>query len=318
MNKVNITKFWSLVLLGAVVSLSSCLKDKGYEDGEYGTITGRTTGNKFISIPRAANKPNIVGVEAKAGFQDINLFSFSYDYEKPAETAISVTVAVNNALVTSLNQGLELLPAAAYQIVNLTTAFKVGQVISDPFVIKLNTNSLDPTKKYGLGFSITTVTDGVKQSTNLNDVVFAFTIKNKYDGIYAFRARHDHPADRSAAWNRGTYAYPYDIYLETTGANSVKMYNDAFGAGFHPLVTTGVSGYGGTELNIEFDGTDKISRVFNTPGASATRDFILNPAITDSRYATASKTVFAAILLTQTGFINTPIYDTMVFVKARP
>lgn len=318
MNKSYITKCWSIALLAVVVSFTACLKDQGYEDGEYGTITGRTTGKKFISIPLAANKPNVVGVEAKPGFQDINLFSFSYDFEKPAESAITVTVAPNNALVASLGSGYEALPAAAYKVVSLTTSFKVGQVISDPFVFQLNTNALDPTKKYAVGFSITTVSDGVQMSGNLNDVVFAFTIKNKYDGVYAFRGRHDHPADRSATWLRTVYSYPYDINLETTNATSVKMFNTAFGAGFHPLYTTGISGYGGTEINFEFDATDKLINTFNSPAVATTRQFVLNPAVTTSRYDVASKTVFAAILLEQTGFIPTPIYDTLVFVKARP
>ena len=306
----------TMALLMLVVSLSGCLKDQGYEDGEYGTITNRTTGKKFISIPLAANKPNVVGVEAKVGFQDINLFKFSYDYQSPADADIPVTVAQDNALVTALDPTIVLLPANAYQIVNLTTTIKAGQVISDPFVVRLNTELLDPTKKYGIAFRITDVPAGVQKSTNLNEAIFAFTIKNKYDGIYSFRCRMDHPADRDPAWNRGVWSYPYDIHLVTTGPNSVKMFNTAFAAGFHPLVTTGVSGFGSTEPNFVFDASDRLIDCFN--GVAGARTFKLNPAVTNSRYDPATKTLYAAIMMGQTGFADIPIFDTLVFIKPRP
>jgi hypothetical protein len=312
------SKAWGSLLLLVVLSLTSCLKDKDYDNGVINTITGRTATNRFVSIPLAINKPNVVGLEAKSGFQDINLFRFSYDNATPATEEITVKVTQNDALITALDPTVILLPSSAVQIVSLTHKFKVGQVISDPFVIKLNTDLLDPTKKYGIAFSIVEVSGGIQIPSNLKDALFVFTIKNKYDGIYKLTCRMAHPADRSPDWPRTPWTYAYDIHMITTGPRSVRMFNTAFNAGFHPLQTPGASGFGQTEPNFEFDASDKITRVFNGIAATNGRTFLLNPDVTDSRYDGASKTIFAAILMTQTGFQNIPIFDTLRFQRARP
>jgi len=315
----NVKKFFFATLFVAAGSLTGCLKDDGYDAGEYGAVTGNTTGNKFISIPLGRNAVNVLGVEAKAGFQDINLFQFSYDYQSPAESEISVTVVQDNSLVTAADPTLLLVPAAAIQIVNLTTKIPAGKVVSDVFMVKLNTDLLDPTKKYGIAFKINDAPEGIQLSSNLNKVVFAFTIKNKYDGVYQARCRNDHPADRDPTWLRTAYTYAYDIHLVTTGPNTVKMFNTAFNAGFHPLFTTGTSGYGQTEPTFTFDAAGKLVGVVNSfSPVTNGRAFEMNTAVTDSRYDAATKKVYAAIIMTQTGFQPTPLYDTLTFLKARP
>mgnify|MGYP001356571821 CR=1 FL=1 len=316
----NLKKYFFTTCLLAAGALSGCLKDQGQEDGDYGSLNGNTAGKKFISIPLGRNKVNVVGVEAKVGFQDINLFQFSYDYQSPAESELSVTVVKDDALVTAADPTLVMLPAAAIQIVNLTTKIPAGNFVSDKFMVKLNTDLLDPTKKYGIAFKISNAPAGVQLSSNLNHVVFAFTIKNKYDGIYQARVRNDHPADRDPTWLRTAYTYAYDIHLVTTGPNTVKMYNTAFAAGFHPLFTTGTSGYGQTEPTFTFDlASNKLLNVVNSfSPVTNGRAFVMNTAVTDSRYDPVAKKVYIAILMNQTGFLPTPLYDTLTFLKARP
>jgi hypothetical protein len=258
-------------------------------------------------------------VEAKAGFQDINLFQFAYDYQSPAESEMSITVQKDDALVTAADPTLILIPAAAIQIVNLTTKIQAGKVVSDKFMVKLNTDLLDPTKKYGIGFKITDIPSGIQLSSNLNSVVFAFTIKNKYDGIYQIRCHMMHPPDRSPDWVRTPFTYGYDIHLITTGPNSVKFFNTAFGAGFHPLQTPGASGFGQTEPSLTFDAAGKLISVSNTfSPVTNGRAFEINTAVTTSKYDAASKKVFAAFIMTQTGFQPMPIFDTLTFLKTRP
>jgi hypothetical protein len=313
----NVKKFFFATLLVAAGSLTGCLKDDAFEAGEYGSITGNTTGKKFISIPLARNKVNVLGVEAKAGFQDINLFQFAYDYQSPAESEMSITVQKDDALVTAADPTLILIPAAAIQIVNLTTKIQAGKVVSDKFMVKLNTDLLDPTKKYGIGFKITDIPAGIQLSSNLNSVVFAFTIKNKYDGIYQIRCHMMHPPDRSPDWVRTPFTYGYDIHLITTGPNSVKMFNTAFNAGFHPLQVPGASGFGNTEANFVFNASNQLTEVFNG-FTGVTRSFVINPAVTTSKYDPATKKVFAAFIMNQTGFQPMPIFDTLTFLKTRP
>jgi len=308
--------YFALLFATATVILFGCLKSS--DKSAYGSITENTTGKKFVSIPMAASSPNVLGVEAKNGFQPVSLFKFSYDFESPANEEITTTLAVNNSLVT--DPTFIVLPAAAYTIPSLTTKILAGNFISESFGITLNTDLLDPTKKYAIGFTLKTVTGGAALSGNLSNVVYVFTIKNKYDGIYSFRGRMDHPADRSADWTRTPFSYdPYQIYLVTTGPRTVKFFNTAFNSGFHPLSTPGVSGFGQTEPTLEFDANDKLISVTNTfLNVTNGRSFVINSNVTTSKYDPAAKKVYAAFFMKQTGFLDMPIYDTLTFVKARP
>lgn len=304
-----------MLAVGALM-LTGCLKDAGFEDGTYGSITGNTTGGLFISIPKANNRPNTLGLESKVGMQSVDLFQFSYDNANPAPAGVTATVALNNALVT--DPAVTVLPSSSYTIPSLTTAFAAGEFISDVFKININTGLLDPTKKYGIGFTLTSVSNGAKIPENLKDVVFVFSIKNKYDGIYTIRCKMEHPADRSVDWVRTPFDYTYQIHLITTGPKTVKMLNTAYNLGYHPLLTPAVSGFGQTEPTFEFDANDNLIAVTNTfSPVTNGRAFVINSAVNGSKWTSAKK-IYAAFIMNQTGFLPMPIYDTLTFVKARP
>jgi len=303
---------------------SSCLKDKGVEDGEYQLVSGPgTEGSEYVSIPLASKRPNTLGLESKTGFQTVDLFKASYDYKDVAGSDITVVMERNDALVTATDPTVELIPASVVQVPSLNLVIPAGKRVSDDFFkIDLNTGTLDPNKKYGIGFTLTSVSKpGVAIPANLKNVVFVFSLKNKYDGIYSARIRMDHPSDRSADWLRTPYTYPYEIYLVTTGPNSVEWVNTAFGTeGYHPLMTPGVSGFGATRPGHVFDpATDALISTSNVfPNPANGRAFINNPAVTDSRFDPATKTVYAAFMMTQPGFQPMPLFDTLTFLRARP
>jgi hypothetical protein len=314
MKKLFLNNKYLYFTLALSLFLSSCLKDEGFDNGEYGTVNKNTEGQKWISIPLAANAVNTVGVESKPGFQPINLFPVSFDFKDPAAADITATVRLNNALITDPN--VVILPTSAYTLTTNTLTVKAGQRISDPLVLGLNTDALDPTKKYGIAFTLESVSPSdISIPTNLRNAVFVFTIKNKFDGIYTLRFRMEPGSDRAASW-AGPYTYAYDQHLVTTGPNTVKLFNTAFGAGFHPLMTPGASGFGSTEPEFEFDADNKLIGVRNL--IVGARTFRLNPAVTDSRYDPATKTVYAAIIMDQTGFEPLPIFDTFRYVRPRP
>ena len=314
MKKLFLNNKYLYFTLALGIILSSCLKDKGFDNGEYGTVNSNTEGQRWISIPLAANAVNNVGVESKDGFQSISLFPVSFDFKDPAASDITATVRLNNALIT--DPGITLLPTNAYTLASNTLTVKAGQRISDPLPISINTSMLDPTKRYGIAFTLESVSPSdIMIPTNLRNAVFAFTIKNRFDGIYTLRFRMEPGSDRAASW-AGPYTYAYDQHLVTTGPNTVKLYNTAFGAGFHPLMTPGASGFGSTEPEFTFDADNKLVGVRNL--TAGTRTFRLNPAVTDSRFDPATKTIYAAIIMDQTGFEPLPIYDTFRFVRPRP
>ncbi|MBA2330021.1 MAG: DUF1735 domain-containing protein [Flavisolibacter sp.] len=298
--------------------LSSCLKDKGFDNGEYGTVNRNTEGQKWISIPLGAFKTNAIGVESRAAFQSIDLFPVSFDYKDPAATDITVTVQVNNDLVTAADPSIIILPPSAYNIPSNTLTVKAGERISDVLALSINTSTLDPSKKYGIGFSITGVSDpSIQMSSNLKNAVFVFTIKNKYDGIYRYSAEYDIPADRDPAWLR-SFTYGFEVHLLTTGPRSVSFLNTAFNAGFIPLMVPGASGFGGTGMAIVFDENDKVISVTNpVPPDSRNRQVALNPS-GNSRYDNATKTLYLDIIFTQNGFDPIPMRITMTFLRVRP
>lgn len=309
------------MVLFAAVTLTSCLKDEGFEDGTYQTINANTEGQEWFSIPRAVNTANTLGVESKAGNQTVGTFVASYDFKDPAPQDITGTLVLNNALVAAADPSAVILPTNAYSIPSLNITVKSGQRVSDPFPIVMNTSLLDPSKKYGIGFTLTSVSkSGVGIPSNLKNVVYIFTIKNRFDGVYSVSFRMEPGPIRIAAgqgsW-AGPYKYAYEQQLRTTGPNSVAWINTAFGpdATFHPLMTPSPSGFGSTAPLLEFDANNKLINVTN--GVSSTRTFRLNPAVTDSRYDPATKTVYAAIIMDQTGFDPLPIFDTLKFIRAR-
>lgn len=308
-----------LLVCGLALGLTSCLKDKGYEDGLYGAVRN-VEGKEYISIPVAAKNPNTLGLESKSGVQNIELFVASYDYVDPAAADISATLTVNNALVTAADPTVLILPASSYSLPNNKVTVPAGSRISNKFVLALNTSTLDPTKKYGIGFTVSSVSkEGVQIPSNLKDVVYIFSLKNRFDGVYKINFKMDVAADRNADW-KGPYAYPNDVQLITTGPNSVVMYNTTFATGDnHPLMTPAVSGFGSTRALFTFDQNNKLISVVNDfPNPSNGRAFEINPSVTTSRYDPATKTVYAAFIMTQPGFQPLPIYDTLKFSKARP
>lgn len=334
----------TLVVLS--ITATSCLKDEGWENGEYGSVNGNTEGQEFVSIPTSARARNVltVGVQSAPGVQPIKTFALSYDAADPAPSDFTVTLKVDNSLLTSGTPprapDAVILPSNAHSIQTLTLNFRAGRRISDSLIVNLNTDLLDPTKKYALGFTIESVSKaGVQIPSNLKNLVVVFTIKNKYDGVYEINAQMLHPADRSAAWTRTPFHYPYDIHVITTGPRTVVWNNTAFGAGFHPLMVPGVSGFGQTEVNMEFDTNDKLIAVWNgVTGGSLGRTFAINngdpgtgsytfidPATNlprtvtiNNRYDPATKTIYAAFFMNQTGMLPIPIFDTLHYVKARP
>ncbi len=314
-----INKF-SLVLVACLaVAGTSCLKDEGFDNGEYGSITGNTEGQEFVSIPASSRVDNVltVGVEARSTVQTIPMFALSYDAASPAPADFTATLTPNNSLVT--NPNVVLLPSNAYTLGTTTLNFKAGSRISDSLKININTDLLNPSITYALGFTLTAVSKaGVQIPSNLKNVIVYFTIKNKFDGVYQLRSKMELPADRPAGWLRTPFTYPFDILLVTTGPLSVEWINTAFGAGFHPLMTPGVSGFGATSVAMVFNSNNQLVSVFNAvPNPSNGRAFVIDPSY-DGRYDPATKTIYSKFFMTQPGFAPVPITDTLYFLKPRP
>jgi hypothetical protein len=127
-----------------------------------------------------------------------------------------------------------------------------------------------------------------------------------------------------------TADYPVDsdgmgIDMLTAGPNSNTIFNHYRGDDLLPafaVTATGLSptAFGATSPKFTFDdATNKLIKVENIiPDDGRGRTLLLNPAITDSRYDPATKTIYAAFIMTQNGRPNQFFYDTLTYIGPRP
>lgn len=181
-------KFLSIILFGCVLILNSCLKDKGIEDNQYG-LRDPEESPVGVGFPQSANTVNVTGIELTASSQTINLALVNLLSDAPAEEDIEITLQVNQQLVADYNASnspaLEVLPANLYTISSLKVVIPKGQrTVSLPVTIP-NSSTMNPSRRYGIGFSIVSVNkENVKVADNLRNVLFALTVRNAYDAQY--------------------------------------------------------------------------------------------------------------------------------------
>ena len=211
----------------AVFSLSSCLKDEGFENGTYGM--GGFAGGTFIAVPAASSSPFSIALESKSGNQPLELFSVNYENVDKAPEDITVTFAKDDAAVTAVG-GLTLLPASVltFTSANPTVVIKQGTRVSPNFVCQINTGTLDPTKNYGMAFTISSVSkSGVAIAKNLKTVVYKIALKNQWDGIYTVVSglvtRYNSPGVPANDALSGSLAGNSDVYLITSGVSEVDI-----------------------------------------------------------------------------------------------
>ena len=203
------------------VMFTSCLKDKGFEDGTYG-INDPDTQPPGVGFPLSAkaNFLNTYGLNVAATAQAVNgIVYVKLLTGNAAATDVHVTLAVNDVLRTSYNAAnnpdIDLLPANLYTM-PLTITIPAGQVNAEIPITISNTTGLDPNKTYGIGITITAVDGGYTIAENLKNLLVQFTIKNQYHGVYDATGYVYHPAVPRA------FTEEKDVL--TSGANSVDIF----------------------------------------------------------------------------------------------
>jgi Domain of unknown function (DUF1735) len=308
-----------------VITMAGCLKDKGFEDQKYGIQIKEMKG---VAFPESPSSPIVVGLNSQTAAQTVQGPYITLEEDKPAAKDVKVTIALNNALVTAA--GYTVLPVGSFSASTLNVTIPAGEKFSD--VIKLtfpNTSLLDATLEYAIGFTITTADQGYSIASNMKEVLFVFTIKNKYDGVYKLTLRVDGWAAYGIS-SGATAVYPANFELITAGANAVTI-NALPPSGFANLQPgftggvgsiTGATGFGATTPKYSFDiATDKaISVVNTTPDDGRGRTLFLDPASTTSGYtfvSPAPKTIKLEYFMTQTGRPNQKITALYEYVRAR-
>jgi hypothetical protein len=323
--KLSKIKFSAVTVALIAVSITGCLKDEDYDNG------------LIQSVHATGDVPSVVEIKLTAG--DIsNFLVVSYDNSEtdttvdlipvnlathdPAPEDLHVTLTPKQSLVDDYNTE----NGTAYSDPSAFFTLEDGGVVTIPkgshtgfLKIKIKPSDFLGAD-WAVGFQITAIQEpGYEISGNLSNGIVAIAIKNKYDGNYSLTMK-------TVGWgvygiaDGDTYTWPSAVSLITSGPNSVTFLAQETGPG-QPGFTSdgGITSFGATEPQYIFDpATDKLIDVKNlAPDDGRGRAFQLNPAVTDSRYDPATRTIYAAYLMKQIGRPNQEIYDTLIYVGPR-
>jgi hypothetical protein len=311
-------------VLGAVFSviLAGCLKDKGLDNGSIQS----THGANIPVIGMAANvasTQNFALVAFDNGNNDttVNLLPVSIGGSAPAGQDIHVTLEQNDQLVTNYSNN----PDNASYIPPPAGSFTTSSVVTIPkgsyvgyLQIKFKPSDYIG-QPYALGYKIKSIQEpGYTISGNLDTAICAIVIKNKYDGSYNMRMRLTGWGAYSIS-DGPAYDWPNKVGFSSTGGNTL-IFSTTQGQGLQPGFTPGggATVFGAATPQFTFDLTsNKLTDVTNLTADSRNRNFRLNPAVTDSRWDPATKTIYLAYIMGQNGRPDQFIYDTLTYVGSR-
>ncbi len=335
-------KFYKPVIFSLILSfvMIGCLKDKNYDNRSIQSVRIGDT-QKIVEIGLTSTSTDnhlVIAMKSLDHDTTIDLIPVIVNTADGAPEDVTVTLVSNPALIGNYNalNGTfhEQTPSNIFTIINPPSSDGTGYLVT----IKKGSNvgflqvKLRSDKylghDYAFGFQISKIDPpGYLISTNLSAGVVAIGIKNKYDGLYILRIK-------TVGWTSYgiadgvTGTYPGDFGLVTAGATSVSFSNPSSG-NLQPAFTGtpnvpgtigGATAFGATSPLFVFDaGTDKLTSVTNTtPDDGRGRVFLLNPAITTSRYDGATKKIYAAYIMKQNGRPDQFIYDTLTYKGPRP
>jgi hypothetical protein len=209
--KRNIIQF--IVFAAFTFILSSCLKDNIGEDW-----TSSLKGKMYATFQFAGTWTNTITPIAAPQTVSI-LVNIATD--QPPTTAITVTVAVDQALLDSKNaadtsQHYQLYPSIT--IVNPQITIPAGTRVGYVTVNLTNADTLSLSTHWVLPVSITAATGGgVVIAANRKSIFFTLPIANIYEGMYHSVGFRHHPV-------LGDIAVDKDKYLSTINVNTVETY----------------------------------------------------------------------------------------------
>jgi hypothetical protein len=266
--------------------LTGCLKDKGFENGEYG-INDPDTQPAGVGFPRALAAKYTVGIDLSATSQTVNNVVYvNLGSGSPAPNDIVITLALNPNLRIAYNTAngtnILALDPALFQV-GLSVTIPAGQRNAQIPIIFPNTSTLDPNQSYGFGISIVSVTGNYIIASNLDDLFLEVSLKNKYDGVYELKGLHNRGADGTSP----NYVFPFttEVEMHTTGPASAAMFWPEGGDYGQPIgIGVGAVNWYGAAVspNFAFDPTTDICiGVTGMPNNAVTLTMVTNDATTD-------------------------------------
>ena len=229
-------KFLSFILGATLIATTGCLKDKGFEDGEYG-INGADNSPAGIGFQKGIQRNVPLGLDLSSSPQTI-VVPVNLLHKNFAPADITVNLAVDPSLIRAYNQAiLDEDPAATDTLLYLQSGvdFNLPATVVIPKdtnvafleIVVPTTAALDPNTRYGMGFKIASADAGYTIATNEDELLYIIGLKNKYDGRYNLTGYH----------NRVPYTFPYEteMHMVTFGPSDVQyIWPEVDGPG-HPI-----------------------------------------------------------------------------------
>ncbi len=258
--------FLALALLS--FTLTGCLKDKGFENYQYG-INDPDTQPPGVGFPFAAKAMNGYGLDVSGSPQTVAELTFlNLNAGNPAPADITINLAIKSTeLISAYNTAngtnIQVLTPTLYTMPTTVTIPAGARNVTVPLVIT-STLSLNPNIAYGIAIQITSASGNYIVAENLKNLLIQFSIKNKYDGVYNLTGYH----------NRVPYTFPYQttMHMVTSGPNAVYFFWPLVGGVGHPIglgPNNALSWYGPTVAPVV---------VFNTSTNLVTNVFGSDPA----------------------------------------
>lgn len=295
-------------LFALLFAVAGCLKDKGFEDQQYGI---QVASDKAVAFPQTSSSPVVVGITGQPAPVVVGGPLLAIEDASAPASNVTVKLAYDQDLVVA--EGLVPLPAGTFSLNTLDAVIPAGSKTFEDLKLTItNSDALDPNIKYGVGFKIVSVDQGYKIAANQSGMIIGFAIKNKYDGIYNLKGYH----------NRVPYTFPYDteVHLITTGPSTVIFYWPEVESNGHPIgvSATSASWYGaGISPVIEFNATTNlVTSVFNNPPNPTPIKMYTGAGSRISKFDPATKSITV-----DWHYNNNPLrafFDDLTFIKPRP
>jgi len=316
----------SIIALSAMIIFGGCLKTNEYYQGftdiapladfPLSHLSSDTLTVYAVNIATSADATSdtlvAVHLSAKNHVGDVT-FQLGLGSQDPAFLAFMAA-----------HTEYTLMPPNLYSFDSSVTIINAGVLTTANFSVKFKTATVDTggnnlflSNEYVLPIIIKSA-GNYEIAQNFRMIVMRVLAKNKYDGLYSLRIK-------STGWSAygiadgPTNTWPSNVILSTAGASSLDLTTKEAGAN-QPAFTAagGVTGFGATTARFTFDANNNLISVVNTtPDDGRGRTLTLNPAVSDSRYDPATKTIYAAYIMGQTGRPKQYFYDTLTYVKPR-
>lgn len=307
MKQMKITTILCSFLLAG---LASCLKerDMNISDKSPSVVAFGNTGDN--SATATSTHPGFyadLGALANGASTTFNI-NVEYDGAADAPSDITVNLGIDNNLLNKYNTEngttYEVPPTDVFAI-PATLTIKKGTRMAQGKVTITNNSNFDFNKAYALPIAITSASNEARISSNFGKAVYAFGVRNVYDGIYSILSgtvtRYTAPGSPANDALSGDVSGNPDLTLTTVGANTVEISNLKWHGG-----ASGVAGIDNLRATV-----DPATNLVTMSALGNTT--LTNWAGHENKYDPATKTFYLAFRWNPTGSVRE--YDMIIKYK---